>query len=49
MPSVPRPSAHENETTGLPLLSTWFRLYIFVLVSFALSVLALLWLSRAFS
>jgi hypothetical protein len=35
--------------TGLPLLSTWNRLYAFVLLAFVLSVLALLWLTRAFA
>ncbi|HVX86853.1 MAG TPA: hypothetical protein VH253_18870 [Phycisphaerae bacterium] len=38
-----------NESTGLPLLSTWPRLYAFILLFFAACVLALTWLTRAFS
>jgi hypothetical protein len=38
-----------NESTGLPLLSTWPRLYAFILLFFAACVLALAWLTRAFS
>jgi hypothetical protein len=38
-----------EDLTGLPLLSTWPRLYVFVLIAFVLTVLALLWLTRSFS
>jgi hypothetical protein len=38
-----------DDRTGLPLLSTWPRLYAFVLLVFVASVLALWWLTRAYS
>lgn len=41
--------SESGNSTGLPLVSTWPRLYTFVLLFFAACVLALLWLTRAFS
>ncbi len=38
-----------EELTGLPLLSTWPRLYVFVLIAFILTVLALVVLTRSYS
>ncbi|MGN6371291.1 MAG: hypothetical protein ACTHN5_23805 [Phycisphaerae bacterium] len=42
-------SAGGEEGTGLPLLSTWRRVYGFVLISFAVMVVLLVWLTRAYS
>lgn len=39
----------DEERTALPVLSTWPRLYAFVLIVFVVCVLALLWLTRAYS
>jgi len=39
----------DDESTGLPGLRTWPRVYAFVLVSFVLCVALLTLLSRAFS
>jgi hypothetical protein len=38
-----------DEGTGLPLFSTWPRVYAFVLGAFAVMVLLLVWLTRAYS
>ncbi len=38
-----------DESTGLPLISTWARLYVFVLATFVLVVIALLCLTRFYS
>ena len=38
-----------DDRTGLPLLSTWPRLYTFVLLVFAATVLALWCLTRAYA
>ncbi|HVS73167.1 MAG TPA: hypothetical protein VHQ47_18070 [Phycisphaerae bacterium] len=54
-PPIGNPSPIENRkseienSTGLPFLSTWPRLYAFILLFFAACVLALAWLTRAFS
>ena len=50
MPLPPTtPSDADPESTGLPLFSTWPRVYAVVLGFFILCVVALLWLTRAFS
>ena len=38
-----------DEGTGLPLLRTWPRVYAFVLGAFAVMVLLLVWLTRAYA
>jgi hypothetical protein len=48
-PIDPAAESPEEHLTGLPLLSTWPRLYTFVLTAFLLIVGGLLWLTRAFS
>ena len=56
-PPEPTPTPIENQKskiendahTGLPLFSTWPRVYALVLALFALSVLLLFWLTRAYS
>ena len=49
MPDHPPPTENADESTGLPLLSTWLRVYGLVLAVFVLLVVALCWLTRAFS
>ncbi|HUO07820.1 MAG TPA: hypothetical protein VM008_05945 [Phycisphaerae bacterium] len=49
MPERAPPSENADDSTGLSLLSTWPRVYWFVLVVFVLIVVALCWLTRAFS
>jgi hypothetical protein len=46
MTDEPKPS---DETTGLPGLRTWRGVYVFVLVTFAVWILLLLLLTKAFS
>jgi hypothetical protein len=45
-PTTPPP---DPESTGLPLFSSWPRVYTLVLAFFILCVAFLLWLTRAFS
>lgn len=46
MTDEPKPS---DETTGLPVLRTWRGVYAFVLITFAVWILLLLLLTKAFS
>jgi hypothetical protein len=48
-PTVEEPATSESEDTGLPWFRTWAGVYLFVLGFFALCVLFLTLLSRAFS
>jgi hypothetical protein len=45
----PPPDADDEKTTDLPGLRTWPAVYAFVLGTFAVWVVLLVWLARAFS
>jgi hypothetical protein len=45
---TPEPNPND-ERTGFPSLRTWRGVYIFVMVTFALWIALLLWLTRAYS
>jgi len=45
----PRQPEDTDKSTGLPLLSTWPRVYAFILAFFVITVVLLFWLTRAFS
>ncbi len=46
MTETPKPS---DETTGLPGLRTWRRVYAFVLITFVVWIVLLVALTKAFS
>jgi len=49
IPSVEGVSREESEQTGLPVLSSWRHVYLFVFGCFVLSVLLLLLLTMVYS
>jgi hypothetical protein len=46
MTPEPKPT---DEQTGFPGVRTWRGVYVFVLITFAVWVVLLIWLTRAFS